>query len=138
MKFQLRQAGCDPGNETGVWDGSSRKALEKFNKYAGTQLDVNGPNLDTLSTMRAKSGRICPLVCGVGMRMEGDRCVAVKPKSEENRAVTPSSGTRAASAGESAADLLYRCRSKDREACATLCKAGFERPCRSANSPFMR
>ena len=136
MKFQLRQAGCDPGNETGVWDGSSRKALEKFNKYAGTQLDVNGPNLDSLSTMRAKSGRICPLVCGAGSRIEGDHCVVVKSKSEEKRAITPPSSARTASTGGgSAGDLLYRCRSRERAACETLCKAGFNGPCRLLNKP---
>src|SRR5262245_1142988 len=139
LKYQLRQAGCDPGNDTGVWDESSRRAIERFNKYAGTRLDVNAPNLEALSAIRTKSGRICPLVCSAGTRIEGDRCVAIKPKSEEKRAVTPPSSDQSASAGgAAAADLLYRCRSKDRAACETLCKAGFDRPCRAANSPFMR
>jgi uncharacterized caspase-like protein len=136
MKFQLRQAGCDPGNETGVWDESSRKAVEKFNKYAGTKLDVNTPNLDALSVMRAKSGRICPLVCGAGTRIEGDHCVVAKSKSQEKRSVTPSSSARTASTGGSAAaELLNRCRSNDRAACETLCSAGFNGPCRRMNRP---
>lgn len=135
MKFQLRQAGCDPGNDTGIWDEKSRDALEKFNKYAGTRLDAKGPSLDSLSAMRAKIGRVCPLVCGAGTRIEGDHCVAAKSKSDEKRptGATPPSTSRSASTGGSAADLLYRCRSNDRAACETLCNAGFNGPCQRMN-----
>ena len=137
VKVHLQEVGCDPGELSGTWDKKGRHALEEFNKYAHTELNIDTINVDTLEAVRARTGRICPLTCGRGMRIEGDRCVPVKSantKSEENGGAKPSSGkaTRSAS-GSSAGDLLYRCRSKDKDACRTLCEAGFSGPCRLLN-----
>jgi uncharacterized caspase-like protein len=127
MKFQLRQAGCDPGNDIGVWDAGARRALTLFNKHAGTNLDADTPSVESLNALRAKSGRVCPLVCGTGTRREGDRCVAIKSKPDDK------ASTRSAAGAGSAGDLLYRCRSKDKAACLSLCNAGFNGPCRLLN-----
>ena len=147
MKLQLRQAGCDPGDDSGVWDENARRALENFNVHARMHIDINTPSLDAIKTLQGKEGRVCPLVCGNGTRKEGDRCVSIKPKSDDkgsakttagNRSApagnrSAPAGNRSASAGDSAGDLLYRCRSNDRSACETLCKAGFDRPCQRMN-----
>jgi uncharacterized caspase-like protein len=134
MKFHLRQAGCDPGDDSGIWTKGARRALEQFNRHAGTHLNTDLPSMDALRSLQNKEGRVCPLVCGKGTRIEGDHCIAAKTKSDEKRSTkaAPRSGTRSAS-GSSAGDLLYRCRSKDRAACETLCNAGFSGPCRLMN-----
>jgi hypothetical protein len=162
MKLQLRQAGCDPGDDSGVWDKNARRALEEFNVHARMHIDINTPSLDALTTLQGKEGRVCPLVCGAGTRKEGDRCVSIKSKSDDKGSVkapvcgagtrkegdrcvsikprsddkgsakTPA-GSRSASGGGSPAELLSRCQSNDRAACATLCQAGFNGPCRRMN-----
>lgn len=126
MKLHLRQAGCDPGDDSGVWDKGARRALGQFNKHAGTHLDVNIPSMDSLKALQAKQGRVCPLVCRSGTRLEGDHCVAVKPKSNTK----PSAAGRRYGIGMT---LRYRCHSKDFTACATLCNAGFSGACRRMN-----
>ena len=159
VKIHLQEVGCDPGDLVGKWDPLARHALEEFNAHAGTHLDLEAVNIDTLDAVRARSGRVCPLVCARGMHREGDHCIAItcepgftldgggkcqsvkpshktaKTKSDDKASAksAPSSSTRSASSGSSAGDLLYRCRSKDRGACETLCNAGFNGPCRLMN-----
>ena len=43
MKLQLRQAGCNPGNDSGIWDKDARRALEEFNVHARMHVDINTP-----------------------------------------------------------------------------------------------
>jgi hypothetical protein len=38
---------------------------------------VKVASLDALDAVRAKPDRICPLVCGKGQRVTGDRCVQI-------------------------------------------------------------
>jgi Caspase domain len=136
MKLHLRQAGCYAGEDNGVWDKDARRALEQFNEHAGTRLNVNLPSMDALTVIRAKKGRICPLVCRKGTHPQGDHCVALKqkpktkPSSAKSEHVPKAQG---ASRNDSAANLLNRCRSRDRGACETLCSAGFYRLCHKAN-----
>jgi hypothetical protein len=130
MKLQLRQAGCDPGDENGVWDKNARRALEQFNAHAHMHIDINTPSPDALKMLQSKQGRICPLVCGGGTRKEGDRCVAIRPKSNDKRSAKAPTGSPSRSTGGSPAELLSRCKKSDRAACATLCQAGFQGPCR--------
>ncbi len=104
MKFHLRQAGCDPGDDTGIWTKGARRALGQFNEHAGTHLNPDLPSMDSLKSLQSKEGRVCPLVCGKGTRMEGDHCVAIKSKSDEKRNTKSApSGARSASGGGSAA-----------------------------------
>ena len=131
MKLQLRQAGCDPGEDSGVWDKSARHAMEEFNVNARMHIDVATPSLDSLKALQGKEGRVCPLVCKSGTRKDGDRCVAIKSKSEDKGSAKARTGTsRSAAAGGSPGDLLTRCKNNDRAACAALCSAGFYRQCK--------
>lgn len=100
MKLQLRQAGCDPGRDSGVWDKDARRALEDFNVHAQMHVDINTPSLDALKTLQSKEGRVCPLVCGSGTRKEGDRCVAIKPKSDDKGSAKAPARNRSASAAD--------------------------------------
>jgi hypothetical protein len=75
LQAELKRVGCDPGNIDGDWNAASRRALEIFNKHAGTKLDVRVANLNALSVIGSRTSRICPLTCDRGSRVRGDRCV---------------------------------------------------------------
>jgi len=77
LQAHLKRVGCDPGSTDGNWNDGSRKALELFNKSADAKLDVKLASLDALDAVRGKTSRVCPLVCGRGQKVEGDRCVAI-------------------------------------------------------------
>jgi uncharacterized caspase-like protein len=77
LQAHLKRVGCDPGNTDGNWNDGSQKALDLFNKSASTSFDVKVASLDSLDGVRAKTSRVCPLVCAKGMKVEGERCVAI-------------------------------------------------------------
>jgi hypothetical protein len=75
LQTELKRVGCDPGNIDGDWNAASRRALEIFNKHAGTKLEVRVANLNALSVIRSRTSRVCPLACDRVSRVRGDRCV---------------------------------------------------------------
>jgi uncharacterized caspase-like protein len=77
LQAHLKRVGCNAGTVDGNWDDSSKKALDLFNKNAQTSFDIKLASLDALDAVRGKSDRVCPLICGKGQRVEGDRCVAI-------------------------------------------------------------
>ena len=77
LQAHLKRVGCDPGNTDGNWNDSSQKALDLFNKNAGTKFDLKLASLDALDGVRGKSARVCPLICVKGQKADGDRCVAI-------------------------------------------------------------
>jgi uncharacterized caspase-like protein len=123
VKAHLREVGCDPGDLSGVWDDRARHALEQFNGHAGTKINVEAINAATLEAVRAQTGQVCPT--------KPDR-KAAKTNSDDKSSTKPpaSPPARSASSGSSAGELLYRCRSKDTAACASLCSQGFNGPCK--------
>ena len=72
VKSELSRVGCFNGSVDSEWNTASRRSLDLFNKNAGTRLEV--ANLDTLDAIRLKPGRVCPLVCEHGFKVDGDRC----------------------------------------------------------------
>ena len=77
LQAHLKRVGCDPGTTEGNWTPGSQKALETFNKSAGTKLDIKLASLDALDAVRSKTSRVCPLVCGKGQKVDGERCVQI-------------------------------------------------------------
>jgi uncharacterized caspase-like protein len=77
LQAELRRVGCSTGAIDGNWSTASQRALDLFNKHAGMKLDVKTANADALDAVKAKTGRICPLVCEFGYRADGDRCVKI-------------------------------------------------------------
>jgi hypothetical protein len=78
LQGELKRVGCDPGNIDGEWNAASRRALENFNKHAGSKLDVKVASLDALGVIRSKRSRICPLACDRGSHVQGNHCVPVE------------------------------------------------------------
>ena len=77
LQSELKRVGCSVGEINGEWNGSSRKALDTFNKNAGTKFDIKLASLDALDAVRSKTDRVCPLECDSGFRATGDHCVKI-------------------------------------------------------------
>jgi Caspase domain len=77
LQSELKRVGCSVGEVNGEWNGPSRKALDSFNRNAGTKFDIKLASLDALDAVRGKSGRVCPLECDSGYRATGDHCVKI-------------------------------------------------------------
>ncbi|WP_204307824.1 hypothetical protein, partial [Klebsiella pneumoniae] len=77
VQSELRRVGCLSASADGDWKASSQRSLSLFNKYAGAKLDVNVASVDALEAIKAKPGRVCPLVCERGFRADGDSCVKI-------------------------------------------------------------
>jgi len=77
VQSELRRVGCLSGGADGDWSAAAQRSLTLFNKYAGTQLDVKLASVDALDALKAKPGRVCPLVCNFGFKADGDQCVKI-------------------------------------------------------------
>ena len=77
LQAELRRVGCNTGAVDGNWNESAQRTLDLFNKHAGMTLDIKTASADALEAVRGKTGRICPLICRVGYRADGDRCVKI-------------------------------------------------------------
>ncbi|MBB4260749.1 MULTISPECIES: caspase family protein [unclassified Bradyrhizobium] len=77
VQSELRRVGCLTSAAEGEWSSAAQRSLTLFNKYAGTQLDVKIASVDALDALKAKPGRVCPLVCNFGFKADGDQCVKI-------------------------------------------------------------
>jgi len=77
VQLELRRVGCMKAEPNGDWNETAQRSLTLFNKYAGTKFDAKLANVDVLDALKAKPGRICPLVCDRGFRADGDACVKI-------------------------------------------------------------
>lgn len=77
VQLELRRVGCMMVEANSEWSETAQRSLTLFNKYAGTKFDANLANADVLDALRAKPGRVCPLVCNRGFRADGDACAKI-------------------------------------------------------------
>ena len=77
LQAELRRVGCNTGAVDGNWNDAAQKALELFNRHSGLKLDAKTASTDALEVVKAKTSRICPLVCETGFRADGDKCVKI-------------------------------------------------------------
>ncbi|MCK1681222.1 caspase family protein [Bradyrhizobium sp. 147] len=77
VQSEMRRVGCLTSAAEGEWTSAAQRSLTLFNKYAGTQFDVKLASSDALDALKAKPGRVCPLVCNFGFKADGDQCVKI-------------------------------------------------------------
>ncbi|WLA67909.1 caspase family protein [Bradyrhizobium diazoefficiens] len=77
VQSELRRVGCLTAAADGDWNASSQRSLTLFNKYAGMTFDTKLASFDVLDAIKAKPGRVCPLVCDHGFKADGDACVKI-------------------------------------------------------------
>lgn len=78
LQAHLKRVGCNAGSINGNWDETSRRALQLFNKNAGTKFDIKLASLDALDAVRGRTERVCPLLCAKGQKADGDRCIQIE------------------------------------------------------------
>src|SRR5262249_6300188 len=74
---ELKRVGCYNAAISGDWNATARRALDAFNRNAGTKFDTKTATLDVLGAVRDQQRRVCPLECGRGLRPGGDECVKI-------------------------------------------------------------
>jgi uncharacterized caspase-like protein len=77
LQSALKRVGCGVTEINGDWNAESRRALDSFNKSAGTKFDIKLASLDALKAVLGKTDRVCPLECDSGYRATGDHCVKI-------------------------------------------------------------
>nr|WP_249129215.1 MULTISPECIES: caspase family protein [Bradyrhizobium] len=77
VQSELRRVGCLSAAADGEWNSAAQRSLALFNKYAGTQFDAKLASVDALDALKAKPGRVCPLVCNFGFKADGDQCMKI-------------------------------------------------------------
>lgn len=77
VQSELHRVGCLANVENVEWSAKSQRSVTLFNKYAGTKLNPAMASSDALEAIKARSGRVCPLVCDHGFRADGDACVKI-------------------------------------------------------------
>ncbi len=77
LQSELRRVGCNVGSVDGNWNAAAQRSLDLFNKHSGMKLDVKAASLDALDAVKAKSNRVCPLICENGFKPDGDRCTKI-------------------------------------------------------------
>jgi len=77
VQSELRRVGCLAAAADGDWNAPSQRSLTLFNKYAGTNFDAKLASFEALDAIKAKTGRVCPLVCEHGFKADGDACVKI-------------------------------------------------------------
>ena len=77
LQTELKRVGCYSGAISGDWNATSRRALDAFNRNAGTKLDTKAASLAAVDAVRDLQKRVCPLECGRGQRADGDQCVKI-------------------------------------------------------------
>jgi len=77
LQTELKRVGCYSGAISGDWNATSRRALDAFNRNAGTKLDIKAASLTAVDAVRDLQKRVCPLECGRGQRADGDQCVKI-------------------------------------------------------------
>jgi uncharacterized caspase-like protein len=77
VQLELRRVGCLSAAADSEWSQAAQRSLTLFNKYAGTKFDAKLASTDALDALKAKPGRVCPLVCDHGFRADGDTCAKI-------------------------------------------------------------
>jgi serine/threonine protein kinase len=73
---ELQRAGCGPESADGDWNDAARKSLALYNRHAKTKFEGD-PNEELLNALKERDGRVCPLTCRPGFRVQNNACVVI-------------------------------------------------------------
>jgi hypothetical protein len=79
---QLRRIGCFDGENDGVLNGETVRALKDYLARRGQLTDEPKITPAVLSKIKAETSRVCPLACPPGNSVEGERCIAKRHHEE--------------------------------------------------------
>jgi len=88
IQLELTRLGCFAGAPEGTWGKAAKDAVTKFNRYSRAKLNAEQPSDALMAALRQHDERVCPLICGRGLRADGDTCVAIErtPRGKERAA----------------------------------------------------
>ena len=88
IQLELYRLGCGPSGADGKWSPATKEGMRRFNLATKSRLSLDAPADTTVAALQDKDGRICPLVCGRGLQVRGDTCVAIvkEPAPKKQRA----------------------------------------------------
>ena len=94
IQTELGRIGCYDDDVDGKWDAEAREAIRRFGRQAKLAAVPNEPSRALLEDLKTRPAHFCPLQCGTGERVSGDRCVAVarpepKPVIEKKQPAKP-------------------------------------------------
>jgi hypothetical protein len=76
-KAELGRIGCYDDEPDSDWDKDARDALRRFSRQVKLSPVPSEPSQSLLDDLKGRPANVCPLECGAGERVQGDRCVAV-------------------------------------------------------------
>lgn len=62
LETELRRVGCYIGPVSDKWGRAASEALRQFNRHSGTSFGVETASSDAITAVRARTGRVCPVV----------------------------------------------------------------------------
>lgn len=77
VQSELLRLGCEPGVPDGAWGPGSQRALQLFNNSANARHELAAPSEAALLDLRSRRGRVCPLTCKSGFKIENGACIAI-------------------------------------------------------------
>lgn len=66
LQSELKRVGCYAGPLNGEWNSLAENAVERFNRYARTNLSAGNPKGPAVVTVRQHQGKVCPSPCSFG------------------------------------------------------------------------
>ena len=98
MQQRLNELGCDVGVVDGAWGRGSQRGFDRFVAESGVSWTETRPVCGTVARIQAyPDGRVCPLVCRSGFRVENGACVRIPTRN----ATTTSSNSGGSSSSSS-------------------------------------
>lgn len=89
LQDELRRVGCFTGETTGSWGPRSAAAMGQFRQHAKIAISTE-PSEEALQSLVSAKGRVCPVTCAAGERVQAGRCVKVV---RNDAAVAPNAGS---------------------------------------------
>lgn len=84
----LRRVGCFSGEADGKFSAATQTAIRRYRSLRNQPQADPAINDALMTELENQQGRICPVECGAGERLEGGSCVAEKKESKPSPRVT--------------------------------------------------
>jgi hypothetical protein len=75
---ELLRIGCFPGPVDGNFNDATQAGIRQYELQFGQASDATQITEQLISDLKARTGRVCPLVCGAGQAAQGNQCIAAR------------------------------------------------------------
>jgi hypothetical protein len=85
-QLEMDRIGCFDGAADGILGPVTRAAVDRYLSVRGRPKGDNDVTDDLIADLKKEKARVCPLRCGAGEVVKGERCIAEKQKKPERAA----------------------------------------------------